>query len=102
MANAVGLAANLTRPQVQEQAADSSGAPPGYEGRIRLDPTLLDVERLVAALETGVFELSNTQVHQNLLLHHIGRRMAQSTILLCHEHANSLLVSLRFAKRFVT
>ena len=54
----------------------SDSAPPDYEGRIALDPILLDVERLVAALETGVFELSNTQVHQNLLLHHIGRSMA--------------------------
>ena len=67
---------------MQEQAADSSGAPPDYEGRIALDPTLLDVERLVAALETGVFELSNMWVHQNLLLHHIGRSMSRSTILL--------------------
>ena len=62
--------------------ADSSGAPPDYEGRIRLDPILLDVERLMAALETGIFELSNTRVHQNLLLHHIGRSMSHSTILL--------------------
>ena len=38
--------------------------------------------RLVAALETGVFELSNTRVHQNLLLHHIGRSMARSAVLL--------------------
>ena len=82
MANVVGLAGNLTRLQVQEQVADSSGAPPGYEGQIALDPTLLDVERLVAALETGVFELSNTRVHQNLLLHHIGRSMSWSAILL--------------------
>ena len=66
---------------------DSSGAPPDYEGRIELDPILLDVERLVAALETGVFELQNTRVHQNLLLHHIGRSMAQSAILL-HELCN--------------
>ena len=72
----------MTRPQVQEQADDSSGAPPDYEGRIRLDPTLLDVERLVSALESGVFELTNTQVHQNLLLHHIGRSMSRSAILL--------------------
>ena len=36
----------------------------------------------MAALETGVFELSNTWVHQNLLLHHIGRSMARSTVLL--------------------
>ena len=61
---------------------DSSGAPPDYEGRIGLDPILLDAERLVAVLETGVFELSNMRVHQNLLLHHIGRSMAQSAILL--------------------
>ena len=72
----------MTRLQVQEQADGSSGAPPDYEGRIGLDPILLDVERLVAALETGVFELSNTRVHQNLLLHHIGRSMARSTVLL--------------------
>ena len=82
MANVAGLDASLTRLQVQEQAADSSGAPPDYEGRIGLDPILLDVERLVVALETGGFELSNTRVHQNLLLHHIGRSMGRSTILL--------------------
>ena len=82
MVNAVGLAANLTRLQVQEQAEGSSGAPPDYEGRIELDPILLDVERLVTALETGVFELSNMWVHQNLLLHHIGRSMARSAVLL--------------------
>ena len=80
--NAVGLGGKLTRLQVQEQAEGSSGAPPDYEGRVELDPILLDVERLVAALETGVFELSNTWVHQNLLLHHIGRSMARSTVLL--------------------
>ena len=34
MANAVGRVGKLTRPQVQEQAADSSGAPPDYKGRI--------------------------------------------------------------------
>ena len=72
----------MTRPQVQEQAEGSSGAPPDYEGRIALDPILLDAERLVAALETGVFELSNTWVHQNLLLHHIGQSMSQSAVLL--------------------
>ena len=82
MANAVGLATSFTKPQVQEQAEGSSGAPPDYEGRIGLDPILLDMERLVTALETGVFELSNTRVHQNLLLHHIGRSMARSAILL--------------------
>ena len=82
MANVAGLDGRLTRLQVQEQVGDSSGAPPDYEGRIELDPILLDVERLVAALETGEFELSNTRVHQNLLLHHIGRSMARSAVLL--------------------
>ena len=82
MVNVAGLVVNLTRPQVQEQVADTSGAPPDYKGRVELDPILLDAERLVAALETGVFELSNTRVHQNLLLHHIGRSMARSAILL--------------------
>ena len=82
MVNAVGLAASLTRPQVQEQAEGSSGAPPDYKGRIALDPILLDADRLMAALETGVFELRNTQVHQNLLHHHIGRSMAQSAMFL--------------------
>ena len=67
---------------MQEQAVDSSGAPPDYKGRIALDPILLDAGRLVAALETGGFELSNTRVHQNLLLHHIGRSMAQSAVFL--------------------
>ena len=82
MVNAVGPVASLTKLQVQEQAEGSSGAPPDYEGRIALDPTLLDVERLVAVLETGVFELTNTRVHQNLLLHHIGHSMSRSAILL--------------------
>ena len=72
----------MTRPQVREQAEGCSGAPPGYEGRITLDPILLDVERLVAALETGGFELTNTRVHQNLLLHHIVHSMGRSAILL--------------------
>ena len=72
----------MTRLQVQEQAADSSGDPPDYEGRIALDPILLDAGRLMAALETGVFELRNTRVHQNLLLHHIGWSMARSAVFL--------------------
>ena len=72
----------MTKLQVQEQAEDSSGAPLDYEGRVELDPILLDAERLMAALETGIFELRNTRVHQNLLLHHIGRSMARSAIFL--------------------
>ena len=72
----------MTRLQVQEQAGDSSGAPPDYEGRIELDPTLPDADQLMAALETGVFELRNSWVHQNLLLHHIGWSMARSAVFL--------------------
>ena len=72
----------MTRPQVQEQVEGSSGAPLDYEGRIELDPILLDADRLMAALETGVFELRNMQVHQNLLLHHIGQSMARSAMFL--------------------
>ena len=72
----------MTRLQVQEQTEDSSGAPPDYEGRIGLDPILLDADRLMAGLETGVFELMNTRVHQNLLLHHIGRSMGRSAVFL--------------------
>ena len=36
----------------------------------------------MAALETGAFELRNTRVHQNLLLHHIGRSMGRSAMFL--------------------
>ena len=82
MVNVAGLVVNLTRPQVQKQAEGSSGAPPDYEGRIELDPILLDAERLMAALETGVFELRNMRVHQNLLLHHISRSMGRSAVFL--------------------
>ena len=87
MGNDVGLIARLIRLQIREQVGDSSGAPPDYKGRVELDPTLLDVERLEAALETGGFELSNSQVHQNLVLHHLGHSMHHSVILLrelCH------------------
>ena len=87
MDRGVGLVAKLIRLQVQEQAGDSSGAPPDYEGRIALDPTLLDAERLESALETGGFELSDSRVHQNLVLHHLGRSMHRSAVLLrelCH------------------
>ena len=82
MANAVGLVARLIRLQVQDQAGNSSGAPLDYEGRIALDSTLLDVDRLEAALETGVFELSNSRVHQNLVLHHLSHSMHRSAVLL--------------------
>ena len=60
----------------------SSGAPLDYEGQDAFDHTLLDMGRLVEALETGGFKLSNTRVHQNLVLHHLGHSMHRSAILL--------------------
>ena len=87
MGRGVGLVARLTHPQVQEQAAAFSGAPLDYKGRIGLDLTLLDVERLETALEAGGFELANSRVHQNLVLHHLGCSMCHSVVLLhelCH------------------
>ena len=82
MGRGVRHVARLTRPQVQEQVVASSGDPPDYEGRITLDCTLLDVERLVGALEAGGFKLSNSWIHQNLVLHHIGQSMHRSAVLL--------------------
>ena len=73
----------LTWLQVQEQADTSSGTPPDYEGRITVNPILLDMGRLVEALETGGFKLMNTRVHQNLVLHHLRSSMHCSAILLC-------------------
>ena len=83
MVNDAGLVVRLTGLQVQEQANASSGTPLDYEGRIALDPTLLDVDRLESALETGVFKLTNSWVHQNLVLHHLGWSMRRSAVLLC-------------------
>ena len=88
MANVVGRAARLTRPKVQEQVVDSPGEPPVYEGRIALDPTLLVVERLESALETGGFELSNSRVHQNLVLHHLA--LGTNTSFLTQDIVNTL------------
>ena len=67
--------------QVQEQLG-SFEAPPEYKGRLVLDPILLDHAHLFGALEVGVFELSNTQVHQNVVLHHLGASMTESAIFL--------------------
>ena len=82
MDRGVGLVAKLTRLQVQEQVDASSGTPLDYEGRNMFNHTLLDAGRLVEALEVGGFELSNTQINQNLVLHHLGASMHHSTILL--------------------
>ena len=69
------------RPQVQEQP-DCSEAPPEYEGRLALNPILLDHTRLFRALEAGVFKLSNTWMHQNVVLHHLGSSMTKLAIFL--------------------
>ena len=69
------------RPQVQEQPGCSK-APPECEGRLALDPILLDCTHLFGALEAGTFELSNTQMHQNVVLHHLGSSMTESVIFL--------------------
>ena len=42
----------------------------------------MDHTRLCVALETGGFELMNSQVHQNLVLHHIGGSMYESVVFL--------------------
>ena len=67
--------------QVQEQPGCSE-APPEYEGRLTLDPILLNRARLFGALEAGMFELSNSQIHQNVVLHHLGSSMTESAIFL--------------------
>ena len=68
--------------------ASGSGAPrlfqssPEYEGRLALDPILLDRTCLFRALEAGAFKLANTRVHQNVVLHHLGSSMTESAIFL--------------------
>ena len=81
MVNNAGPIARLTSLQVQEQPG-SFEAPPEYEGRLALDPILLDRARLFGALEAGTFKLSNTRMHQNVVLHHLGSSMTESAIFL--------------------
>ena len=81
MDNAVGHVASLTDLQIQEQP-DCSEPPPEYEGRLGLDPILMDRARLFGALEAGAFELTNTRTHQNVVIHHLGSAMTKSAIFL--------------------
>ena len=81
MVNAVGHIASLTRPQIQEQP-DCSEPPLEYEGRLGLDPILMDRARLFGALEAGTFKLTNTRTHQNVVIHHLGSAMTESAIFL--------------------
>ena len=68
-------------PQVQEQPT-SSREPPAYKGYNVVDPITLDCACLFEALETGGFKLGNTQINQNLVLHHLGAAMTKSAIFL--------------------
>ena len=43
---------------------------------------LLDRAHLFGALEAGTFKVSNTQMHQNLILHHLGSTMTELVIFL--------------------
>ena len=79
--NDAGLVARLMSHQLQEQH-NSSEAPLEYVGLHELDPILLDRARLFRALEAGAFGVSNTQTHQNLVLHHLGSSMTESAIFL--------------------
>ena len=81
MGSIVGLVASLIGPQIQEQPACSK-PPPVYEGKLALDPILLDRARLFGALEAGAFELVNTRTHQNVVLHHLGASMTELAIFL--------------------
>ena len=69
------------RPQVQEQPGCSK-APSEYEGRLALDPILLDRARPFGVLEAGTFELTNMWMHQNLVLHNLGSSMTELAIFL--------------------
>ena len=81
MVNNAGLVARLTTLQVQEQPGCSK-APLEYKGRLTLDPTLLDRACLFGVLEAGTFELTNTRVHQNIVLHYLGSSMTELAIFL--------------------
>ena len=67
--------------QIQEQRACSK-PPLEYEGRLALDPILMDQAHLFGALEAGAFELANTRTLQNVVLHHLGSSMTESAIFL--------------------
>ena len=67
--------------QVQEQRTFSE-APPEYEGRLAVNPMMLNRTCLFRALEAGGFELSNSWTNQNVTLHHLGSSMTKSVIFL--------------------
>jgi hypothetical protein len=80
--NVVGRLARLNVPKVPEPAVGSSSDPPAYEGRIALDPILLDRALLCARLETGGFKLVFNRTHSNLIFHHLTGALHEMALLI--------------------
>ena len=82
MVKGVGLLARLNVPKVPEPAVGSSSDPPAYEGRIALDPILLDRALLCTRLEAGGFELTFNRVISNLIFHHLVGSLHEMALLI--------------------
>jgi hypothetical protein len=80
--NGAGLLVKFSVPKVSEPAVGSSNDPPAYEGRIVLDPILLDRALLCAQLETGGFELVFNQTNSNLIFHHLAGMLHEMALLI--------------------
>jgi hypothetical protein len=80
--NAAGLLAKLSVPKVPEPVVNCSNDPPAYEGRITLDPILLDRTLFCARLETGGYKLVFNWTHSNLVFHHMGGALHETALLL--------------------
>jgi hypothetical protein len=78
----VGRLGRLNVPKVQEPAVGSSCEPPAYEGRITLDPILLDRTLLCTRLEAGRFELTFNRVNSNLVFHHLAGALHEMALLI--------------------
>ena len=82
MVRGVGLLARLNIPKVQEPAVGSLHEPPAYEGRIALDPILLDRALLCTRLEAGGFDLPFNRVSSNLVFHHLAGALHEMALLI--------------------
>ena len=82
MVNDAGLLARLNVPKVPAPAVGSSSGPPAYEGRIALDPILLDRALLCTRLEAGGFELPFNRVSSNLVFHHLAGVLHEMALLI--------------------
>jgi hypothetical protein len=80
--NDAGLLGRLNVLKVQEPVAGSSREPPAYEGRIALDPILLDRALLCTRLEAGGFELPFNRVSSNLVFHHLAGALHEMALLI--------------------